>query len=448
MANETVNTKYLIVGNSAGGIGAAEAIRLVDKTGAILIISDEPYPAYSRPMISEYLSKHATLERMLYRPRGFYEGNGIDTLFGKKALKVDLDGHTVELDSGEKVTWEKLLLATGGTPIMSQVEGGDRQGIFTFTTLDDAKVMDKFIDEHRREGMRAVVIGGGLIGFSVTEALVKRDIAVTIVEMKDRVLNTIIDEETSAIAREALEDAGVEVVTNHVVTKVTSYTGDRVTGVVLDDGRPIPCELVVMAIGVRPRLDLVAGTSLKTNRGILVDRHMMTSHPDVYACGDVAEAYDFVYSSNRLSPIWPNAYIGGRNAGFNMAGRETEYAGGTAMNSLKYFGLAIASAGMSVPPDDSYDVVAKQIDHTNKKVVLKDGLIMGMVFCGDVDKSGLVFGLMRDRINVDEFKEGLVEDDFSLASLPEIIWRERLGVVPAGFAATKMEEVEEEVGGD
>ena len=118
------------------------------------------------------------------------------------------------------------------------------------------------------------------------------------------------------------------------------------------------------------------------------------------------------------------------------------------MNSLKYFGLAIASAGMSVPPDDSYDVVAKQIDHTNKKVVLKDGLIMGMVFCGDVDKSGLVFGLMRDRINVDEFKEGLVEDDFSLASLPEIIWRERLGVVPAGFAATKMEEVEEEVGGD
>lgn len=448
MPNKTLSTKYLIIGNSAGAIGAIEAIRSVDTTGTITAVSDETYPAYSRPMISEYLSKHATLERMLYRPAGFYKKNSVDTLFGKKAIKIDTDGHRVELDTGEEISFEKLLLATGGTPIVSQLEGGDRKGIFTFTTLDDAKNIDRYIDEHRREGMRAVVIGGGLIGFSVTEALVNRNVAVTIVEMKDRVLNTIIDEETSALAREALEDAGIEVVTNHVVTKVTSYTGDSLTGVVLDDGRPIPCELVIMAIGVRPRLDLVAGTDIKTNRGILVDRHMMTSHPDVYACGDVCEAYDFVFASNRLSPIWPNAYIGGRNAGLNMAGRETEYAGGTAMNSLKYFGLAIASAGISVPPDDTYEVIGTRFDHTNKKVVIKDGLIMGMVFCGDVDKSGLVFGLMRDRVNVDTFKAGLVDAEFSLASMPEGIWRERLGVVPAGFSATVVEEKEEEVGGD
>ena len=444
-----IETKYLVVGNSAGGIGAAEAIRLVDKEGDMTIVSDEAYPAYSRPMISEYLSRHASLDRMLYRPADFYEKNRISTLLGKKAVKLDLDGHKIELESGEALAWEKLLLATGGTPIVSQVEGAGKQSILTFTTLDDAKAIDKIIREHQRGGIRAVVIGGGLIGFSVSEALVKRGVAVTIVEMKDRVLNTIIDEETSALAREALEEAGIEVITNHTVTKVTSYVDGATTGVTLDDGRPIPCDLVIMAIGVRPRLDLVTGTGIKTNRGILVDRHMMTSHPDVYACGDVAEAYDFVYTSNRLSPIWPNAYIGGRNAGLNMAGRPTEYAGGTAMNSLKYFGLAIASAGISVPPDNSYDVVSKSFDHTNKKLVLKDGLIMGMVFCGDVDKSGVVFGLMRDRVNVGDFKNALVGPDLSLASLPESLWRERLGLVPAGFAASKVkEEVEEDAGGE
>ena len=326
-------------------------------------------------------------------------------MLGKKVVRLDLNGRKIELESGETVSWEKLLLATGGTPIVSQVEGAGKARILTFTTLDDAKAIDKLIGEHQGGAIRAVVIGGGLIGFSVSEALVKRGVAVTIVEMKDRVLNTIIDEETSVLAQEALEEAGIEVVTNHTVAKVTSSDDGSVNSVTLDDGRTIPCELVIMAIGVRPRLDLVSGTDIKTNRGILVDRKMMTSHPDVYACGDVAEAYDFVYGSNRLSPIWPNAYIGGRNAGFNMAGRPTEYAGGTAMNSLKYFGLAIASAGISVPPDSSYEVIGKRIDHINRKLVLKDGLIMGMVFCGDVDKSGVVFGLMRDRVNVGGFQE-------------------------------------------
>ena len=443
------STKYLIVGNSAGGIGAAEAIRLVDKEGEITIISDETYPVYSRPMISEYLSKHATLQRMLYRPDGFYEKNRIDTIFGKKVAKLDLASHSVELQSGERVVWQKLLLATGGTPIVSQVEGTGKGSVLTFTTLDDAKAIDKLLRDRKGSKTKAVVIGGGLIGFSVTEALVNRGVKVTIVEMRDRVLNTIIDEETSAIAQAALEKAGVEVVTNHTVTTVSGDAAGAATGVTLDDGRKIACELVIMAIGVRPRLDLVAGTDIKTNRGVLVDRHMMTSHADVYACGDVAEAFDFVYGSNRLSPIWPNAYIGGRNAGFNMAGRPTEYAGGTAMNSLKYFGLAIASAGISVPPDNSYEVVSTRVDHSNKKVVLKDGQIMGMVFCGDVDKSGVVFGLMRDRTNVADFKKILVASDLSLASLPEAIWRERLGLVPAGFSASKVEEKpEEDAGGE
>ena len=416
-------TKYMIIGNSAGGIGAAEAIREVDKAGAITIISAEPYPAYSRPFISEYLASRCPLEKMLFRPIDFYEKNHIQAILGKTVEQLNTDAHIVDLDNGKRVAYEKLLVATGGLPIVPQIEGIDQGGVFTFSTLDDAKAIDQYLS-HRVE--RAVVIGGGLIGISAAEALVKRGIKVTIVEMKERILNTILDEEASALAEERLQQAGVRVVTGRTVASIGSYLGDTVTSVTTADGIPIPCGLVIVAIGVQPRTELASGTGIKISRGIVVDRYMSTSCPDVYACGDAAEAFDFVYGENRLNPLWPNAYLGGRIAGFNMAGVSTEYQGGTAMNSLKYFGLAVVSAGMVNPPDNSYELLSKKYDHSYKKVILKDGLVVGMVFAGDIEKSGIVFGLMKDRVKVDDFKQALVAQDFGLVSLPEEIWRPRL----------------------
>jgi NAD(P)H-nitrite reductase large subunit len=418
--------KYLIIGNSAGGIGAAEAIREVDEVGTIAIISDEPYPAYSRPLISEYLAQRRPLERMLFRNADFYKKNNIQAVLGKTVKQLNTDAHIVDLDNGKRIACEKLLVATGGSPIVPRIEGIERDGVFTFTKLDDAKTIDHFLDEYPKRRGRAVVIGGGLIGVSVTEALVKREVEVTIVEMKERILNTILDEEASVLEEETLRQAGVEIITGHTVAKVSSYWGDAVTGVTLDDEQPIPCELVIVAIGVRPRTELASGTGIKISRGIVVDRYMATSCPDVYACGDAAEAFDFVYGENRLNPIWPNAYLGGRIAGFNMAGITKEYQGGTAMNSLKYFGLAVVSAGMINPPDNSYELLSKKYDHSYKKVILKDGLVVGMVFAGDIEKAGIVFGLMKDRVKVDDFKQALVAQDFGLVSLPEEIWRPRL----------------------
>ena len=448
MAKSTVKTKYLIIGNSAGGIGAAEAIREVDKAGSITMISDEPYPAYSRPLISEHLARERTIENMLYRTTDFYSQNNIASLLGKRVKSLDLESHTAELGNSEKVTWEKLLLATGGLPIFPPIEGIRREGVFTFVTLNDAKAIDQYLGR----AARAVVIGGGLIGVSVTEALVKRGAEVTVVEMKERVLNTVLDEETSALEEEILRQAGVKIVTSHTVVEMSSDSskGGAVSNVALDDGSRIPCNLVIVAIGVVPRTELVSGTGIKVNRGIVVDRYMATSDPAVYACGDVAEAYDFAYGDNRLTPIWPNAYLGGRVAGFNMAGTPTEYPGGTAMNSLKYFGLNIVSAGIVSPPDDSYEVLARKHDDIYHKVVLRDGIVVGMVFVGDIEKSGIVFSLMKDRVNANGFKQAIVADDFGLASLPEERWRPGLEVPPSGLVSTavSLDQPEEMVMGE
>jgi len=420
-----MQTRYLIIGSSAGGIGAAEAIRQVDKEGALTIVSEEPYPAYSRPLISKYLAKERTLEGLLIRRSDFYDQNNILFLSGKQVTHLELDSQTASLDDDEQITWEKLLLAVGGRPIFPEMKGSDRTGVFTFTNLDDAKAIDRFLDNRKK----AVVIGGGLIGISATEALVKRGLDVAVVEMKDRILNTILDPEASSMAEDVLKQAGVRILTGHTVVEVSGR--ESVEGATLDNGETLPCDLLLVAIGVLPRCELASDAKLEMDRGIVVDHHMATNHPDVYACGDAAQAYDFVYRENRLSPIWPNAYIGGRTAGFNMAGFATEYPGGTAMNSLNYFGVDITSAGLpSAPHEAGYEVTTKQDGSTYQKIILKDNIIVGMILVGSIEKSGIIFGLMRDRINLESFKQSLLADDFGLAFLPRSSWQGQLEAPP------------------
>lgn len=422
---ERLETKYLIIGNSAGGIGAAESIREVDKSGRIVMISDEPYPAYSRPLISKYLAGERTVEEVLFRPVDFYEQNSIELLQGKKVNSLDLERKTVEVGNGERIMWKKLLLATGGKPIVPDIRGLNKNGVFTFLTLDDAKSIAGYIGSSRR----AVVIGGGLIGISVTEALMKLGVAVTVIEMKGRVLNTILDEEASLIAEENLKRKGIGIITTHTVSEIIGES--FVEGVTLDNSERITCEAVVIAIGVLPRTELTLNTEIKVNRGIVVDRYMATSCPDVYACGDVAEAYDYVYDLNRVIPIWPNAYIGGLVAGRNMVGVRAEYSGGVAMNSLNYFGLDIATVGaVTIPTDNNWEVISRRNSSVYKKVILSDDIVMGLLFIGDIDKSGVVFGLMRDRIRVTDFKQALLADDFGMAYLSRELRQGRLGNVP------------------
>lgn len=426
------NVKYLIIGNSAGGIGAAEAIRQVDKSGTMAIVSAEPYAAYSRVCISEHLASGCPLEEILFRPADFYETNGIQFFSGKKAERLDAKAHIITLDDGTRLKWQKLLLAIGGLPIVPPIKGIQSKGAFSFTNLDDAIAISQYIDGIEE----AVVIGGGLIGVSATEALVKRGIRVTVVEMKERILNTILDEEASSLEAAAMISAGVEIITGNTVTEINSDPQEpqKISSVALDDGRLITCRLVIVAIGVTPHTELAISGGVEVKRGILVDDSMATSKADIYACGDVAETYDFVHNANRLNPIWPGAYLGGRVAGFNMAGVPTAYRGSTIMNTMKYFGVDIISAGITVPPDESYRVFSQHNGDIYRKVVIKNNCVIGMVFAGDVEKSGIIFNLMKDKIDVSQFCELLTTDEFGLSCLPEEIWRPHLAL-PAELTA-------------
>jgi NAD(P)H-nitrite reductase large subunit len=413
--------KYLIVGGSAAGIGAVEAIRKVDPTGSITIISEEPCPQYSRPMISDFVSGKADFHKMKCRTDDFWKENNAEALTGKKATALNLTEKTVQLESGEKVAYEKLLLATGGKPFVPKMEGSDKDGVFTFTTIKDAQQLAAKIDSINAKA--AVVIGAGLIGISVTEALMKRGLKVTMVELQEKILSLLLDAKASDLVEAVVKKAGVDIVTGQSVQKILGKPDNDgvVGGVMLTKGDQVPCDLVIVAIGVVPRTELVVGTAVKTNRGIVVDNMMQTNVPDVYASGDVAEAYDFIMNQNRLLPLWPLAVLEGQIAGYNMAGKKTTYMGGTNMSSLKYFGIPIVSIGLANPKEDPALEVLVQNDaerNVYKKLVLKNNVIVGLTFVNCIERAGVLFYLMKNTINVKKFKQKLLADDFGLATLP------------------------------
>ena len=318
------------------------------------------------------------------------------------------------------------MLATGGKPFVPKMEGQDKDGVFTFTNISDAQHLVAKIDSIHAKS--AVVIGAGLIGISVTEALVKRGLKVTVVELQEKILSLILDAKASDIVEAVIRKAGVNFATGQSVQKILGKPENdgAVGGVILTKGDQVPCDLVIVAIGVIPRTELVAGTAVKINRGIVVDNSMQTNVPDVYAGGDVAEAYDFILGQNRLLPLWPLAVLEGRVAGYNMAGTKTSYEGGTNMSSLKYFGIPIVSIGLANPKDDAtLEVLVKQDAEHNvyKKLVLKNNVIVGLTLVNCIERAGVLFYLMKNAINVKKIKQQLLSDDFGLATLPVSLQR-------------------------
>jgi NAD(P)H-nitrite reductase large subunit len=244
------------------------------------------------------------------------------------------------------------------------------------------------------------------------------------VELQEKILSLLLDAKASDLVEAVVKKAGVDIVTGQSVQKILGKPDNDgvVGGVMLTKGDQVPCDLVIVAIGVIPRTELVVGTAVKINRGIVVDNFMQTNVPDVYASGDVAEAFDFILNQNRLLPLWPLAVLEGRTAGYNMAGQKTTYGGGTNMSSLKYFGVPIVSIGLANPkPDDPTLEILVKLDtehNVYKKLVLKNNVIVGMTLVNCIERAGILFHLMKNQINVKKFKQDLLRDDFGLAVLP------------------------------
>jgi NAD(P)H-nitrite reductase large subunit len=415
---------YVIIGNSVAAVGAIEAIRKVDKEIRITVISDEPYSVYSRPLISEYLAGQVKEEMMAYRDPSFYEKNGVTKMLGRTVVSIDSAKKSVKLDNGEEVAYSKLLIATGGTPFVPPMKGLEHKGVQTFINMDDAKKLDAMVSTLKH----VVVIGAGLIGLKAAESLVHRDVKVTVVELANRVMATVLDTDAGQIVQNALETAGVEITTGDTVDEILGNKKGQVSGVKLKSGKVLDCDAVIVAIGVIPNAKFAKESGVEVNRGIVVDNRMKTNLTDVYAAGDVAEGPDYLNGGVRCLPIWPNAYMQGKIAGFNMAGVDREFEGGVAMNSIELFGVPVISAGLSNTDSDDLEVLTKTEVDSYRKIVLRGSTVVGAVFVGKVERAGIVTGLIRDQIDVSSMRDRLLADDFGYIDFPIELRKERLGV--------------------
>jgi len=258
---------------------------------------------------------------------------------------------------------------------------------------------------------------------------------VTIVELADRILSAAFDRFAGKIVAKKMKANGIDVITEDTVVRVEG-DGGVISGVTLKSGDFIPCDTVIVAIGVRPACSFLKGSGVEVNRGVVVDDRMATSVPGIFAAGDVAEARDFFTGQKNPMPIWPDAYIQGDVAGVAMAGGEKPYGGGLAMNSIEFFKVSTISMGVTNPPEGAgYEVLTFQ-DPENfryRKVVLTGNTIAGAVFVGDVDRAGIVAGLIREKIDVTTFRDNLLAPEFGFVHLSREI-RETL-FAPAGKAA-------------
>ncbi|MGC8861638.1 MAG: NAD(P)/FAD-dependent oxidoreductase [Armatimonadota bacterium] len=406
--------RYLIIGNSAAGLNGAEAIRARDPEGAVTIVSAEDYPAYSRCLIPYFMEGKISEEDMLYRPRDYYETNRFDVMLGKRVVSVKPEEKSVTLDDGGKLFYDKLLIATGGSPEIPDTPGMDKDGVFGFRTTVDLQG----ILRAAKSADSAIVLGGGCVGLMAASGLHALGLKVTVVIRSPHLLSQVADAEAGEIFRQRFEDNGVSVVTENDVVEVL---GDRkVEGARLEDGRVIRCQIIVVGKGVRSNIDLVKDTDIKTRRGILADDELKTSVPDIYAAGDVAETTDIVTGQETVNAIWPAAAEQGRIAGANMAGGRERYAGSMRMNSAEFFGLPLISTGLVKPhtPED-YEILKRYVAEKNifRKVVLKDNVVVGAVLVGEIENAGVYAALMRKKVDVSSVKSRLLDASFGFGTI-------------------------------
>ena len=400
--------RYVLVGGSVAGIAAAEAIRSRDPSGEILMISDESYGAYARPLISHYLAGQVNDEQILYRSEDFYQRLRIDPRFGSRVTALDTDRQQVCLESGERIGYDRLLLAVGSVPVFPKIPGLTLEGVFGFRGFADARKLAEKADEVRR----VVVIGGGFIGLVCAMALRQVGVQVTVLEVLSRLMALMLDERGAKLVQGRLEQEGVVVRTDTSVQKILGSSKLGVQGVILDDDSEIPADLVVVATGVQPNLDLVRDTAIRHRRGILVDETLQTNVPGVYAAGDVVEAYDCLRQDLSLNANWPCAYEQGRIAGLNMAGAVRNYQGGYAMNSLDVFGLPCISMGIVNPVGNGYEFRVKSAPGRSvyKKLVFHQDRLVGAICLGEITRAGVLNRLLREGLNVKTVKDDILEE--------------------------------------
>jgi nitrite reductase (NADH) large subunit len=377
----------VIVGN---GMAAA---RLVDELAkaalgryAVAVIGDEPRLAYNRVLLSSVLAGETASHDIELRPAAWWRDRGVTLKYGCVATEIDVGRRELRIANEESIAFSKLVLATGSTPLRLDVRGADLAGVHTFRDSRDVDLLLTLAAQRKR----VVVVGGGLLGLEAAYGLAKAGASVTLIHLMDRLMERQLDAPAAELLKSLVEGKGIRILLNANTARLFGET--RVEGLELSDGRRIDADAVIFAAGIRPNVALAKEAGIAVNRGIVVDDHLQTAAPDIFALGECAEHRGLCYGL--VEPAYEQARVLARH----LAGRAASYEGSVVATNLKVSGVSVFSAGGFIGANGSEAIVLNDASGgTYKKLVIADGRLTGAVLIGDVREALWYLELIRNR---------------------------------------------------
>jgi NADPH-dependent 2,4-dienoyl-CoA reductase/sulfur reductase-like enzyme/pSer/pThr/pTyr-binding forkhead associated (FHA) protein len=427
MAEQTGPT-YLIIGNGIAGITAAEILRSEDSAATVAVIADDPFPVYYRPALKDYLGGRVREDKLWARPRSFYQDHSI-LFHADRVVGIQPNQHIVYLQSGRRLGYHRLLLANGARAAQLSCPGLDLNGVTTLRTVDDYQKILSRLNTVRR----VVVSGSGTLALETVETLRHRGLAVTHLLRRRTIWSEVLDATSSDLVLHEVQRDGIDVRMEDEIAEITGKNGE-VTGVITKNGERIACEMVIVAIGIEPIIDFAKSSGIACGRGIRVDSRMRTSVPDIYAAGDILETKDEITQRTRVIGQWYPAIQQARAAAYSMLDlldTDHSFSNSTFYNATFLYGLDFASVGIT-NITGFQEVVAPPKPRTYRKVLLRNGVPVGMLSLGD-RKQALAFKQAIDaKVNLSPVLDRLFDDDFKLGN-----WLTKQGVPPARLGVTR-----------
>ena len=406
--------QHLIIGNGIAGINAAQAIRGLDAEAQIVMVSDEAFPPYSRPMICQVLDGSQPHDKLPLFAEDIYQRLQIAPVLGQRVAVLDMDDRLVQLEDGTRLAFDRLLIASGADARKLEAGGLELDNIFYMRTEADVTRQLAAV-----EGAgHGLVLGGGLVGFKAAYGLLKRGLTATMLITSGYPLSMQVDETAGRMIMNELVAHGLTV---KVGVSVTEFTGNgRVAGAFLDNGEEEACDLVIIGKGVRPSLDFVPRDRVDVDLGIVVDDYLQSSVPGIYAAGDAAESIDIARQTRWVNAIWPEAAAQGRIAGQNMAGRRVRYAGSLSRNVMRVYDLDVMTIGHANPgPAEGLRQVSAGDEDQGyyRRLVFRDDLLVGAVLINRIEQGGVIRALIENRVPIQIPDRSLMAPGFNFSQL-------------------------------
>ncbi len=399
--------KVIVIGNGLAGTMAAKTLRELDSGVEVHIYAEEKYPYYPRPNLIEHIAGRLPYERLFAFSGDWHIRQNINIHLGKPIRKIHPESREVEIESGDKESYDALLVANGASSFIPAIKGSKKRGVFTLRTLEDALAILDYLKDHSR----VVIIGGGLLGLEIARAIKSRGAEVEVVEFFDRLLPRQLDLQGASLLKKLVESQGIRVRLGVATEEILGQK--EVTGLKFKGGKETVGSLAIVAAGVRPNLGLLKEAGLMTDKGLVVDDFLRTNQPQIFGAGDSIQHQGKIYG------IIPASFDQARTVAYNILGEPKKYEGTVPSNTLKVAGIYLTSVGLVNPEGLDYQEIRKlkEDDGVYKKIVLQGGAMVGAIWMGTKKGVNEIVRAVTARRQVSQWVNALLEDMFDFSVL-------------------------------